>query len=131
MQREVKEQLREWERRRRIRIHAYYTGAQSSSTRPKRASNSPQSGDDGGSEEEIEKEFLKNCKASSTLTGLRLDGDSGNPIFKPQDIWNAHQELKTKQLGSLTPTQAIMKHLDDAERWYMDHKKKSYSDELE
>lgn len=80
---------------------------------------------------EIEKKFLKNSKTSSTLTDLRLDGDSGNSIFKPQDIWNAHQQLKAKQLGSLTPTQAVIKHLDDAEKWYMDYKKKPRSDELE
>ncbi len=80
---------------------------------------------------EIEKEFVKGSKAAATLVGLRLDGDSGNPIFKPQDIWNARQELKAKQLGCLTPTQALMKTLDDEGKWYMDHKKKRYSDELE
>lgn len=80
---------------------------------------------------EIEKEFVKGSKAAATLIGLRLDGDSGNLIFKPQDIWNAHQELKAKQLECLTSTQALMKTLDDAEKWYMDHKKKRYSDELE
>ena len=79
----------------------------------------------------ITKEFVKGSKAASTLTSLRLDGDSRNPIFKPQDIWNAHQELKAKQLGSLTPTQAMTKTLDDTEQWYMDHQKKKYSDELE
>ncbi len=80
---------------------------------------------------EIKKEFLKGSKAAATLTGLRMDGDSGNPVFKPQDIWNYHQELKAKQLGCLTPTQSMMKHLDGTEKWYMDHKKKRYSDELE
>lgn len=35
---------------------------------------------------EIEKEFVKGSKASFTLIGLRLDGDLGNSIFKPQDI---------------------------------------------
>jgi len=51
---------------------------------------------DDAVKKEIEKEFVKGSKAAATLVGLRLDGDSGNPIFKPQDIWNAHQELKAK-----------------------------------
>lgn len=45
---------------------------------------------------EIKKEFLKGSKAAATLIGLRMDGDSGNPVLKPQDIWNYHVELKVK-----------------------------------
>jgi len=53
---------------------------------------------------EIEKEFVKGSKATATLIDLRLDSDSKNSIFKSQNIWNAHQELKAKQLECLTST---------------------------
>ncbi len=62
---------------------------------------------------EIEKEVRKSSAAASILTGLRLDLDEENLVFKPQDIWNARAQIKAQSLGSLTPTQAVMRALND------------------
>jgi len=80
---------------------------------------------------EIEKEVRKGSAPASILTGLRLDLDEENPVFKPQDIWNARARIKAQSLGPLTPTQAVMRALSDKETWHMESKKKLYSEELE
>ncbi len=80
---------------------------------------------------EIEKEVRKGSAAAFILTGLRLDLDEENPVFKPQDIWNARAQIKAQSLGSLTPTQAVMRALNDKETWHMKSKKKLYSEKLE
>ncbi len=54
----------------------------------------------------IEKKFVKGFKTTAILMSLRLNDDLENSIFKPQNIWNAHQKLKIKQLKCLTLTQA-------------------------
>jgi len=80
-------------------------------------------------QQEIVKEWQRGSKVNSTLKGLRLDLEE--PIFKPQDIWNANAELKAKAMGCMTPTQALMKHLTDSAKWYVDSKKKELNDELQ
>jgi hypothetical protein len=78
---------------------------------------------------ELEKEWPKGSRVNSTLKGLRLDLE--DPIFKPQDIWNANAVFKAATMGSLTPTQALMRYLTESPEWYVDSKKKEYNDELQ
>lgn len=78
---------------------------------------------------ELEKEWRKGNKVNSTLKGLRLDLEE--PIFKQQDIWNVNAVFKAATMGSLTPTQALMKYLTQSSLWYVDSKKKEYNDELQ
>ena len=78
---------------------------------------------------EITKEWKKGSKVNNTLKGLRMDLDE--PIFKPQDIWNANVALKAKAMGSLTSTQALMKHLIESFDWYVDYKTKEHNNELD
>ncbi len=78
---------------------------------------------------ETEKDWRKGSKVNATLKGLRLDLEE--PMFKPQDLWNANAVVKAAAMSSLTPTQTLMKYLTKSPSWYVDSKKKEYNDELE
>jgi len=80
---------------------------------------------------EIQKEFRKGSKANTVLKGLRLDEDIEGSIFKPRDIWNEFSRLRAESLGVLTPTQALMQNLSNAESWYVDYKTKEDGGQLE
>ena len=51
------------------------------------------------------------------MAGLCMD----NPdrFFKKQDIYNAMRALKQRELGSLSPLQALLKRLEASEKWYI------------
>lgn len=60
----------------------------------------------------IKRQSRINIAPAKIITSLRLDTDEENPMFKPQDIYNAKTDLKRRQLGSFTPVQALMHQLD-------------------
>lgn len=52
---------------------------------------------------------------ATILTNLRLDGNSENPVFKRKDIYNVRAAIKKDALDFLSPIQALMKFLTDAD----------------
>ena len=64
---------------------------------------------------EIAKRVKQGSKTATILGGLRMNHDEENPIFKTRDVYNARAYLRQKELGPLTPTQALMRALSDDE----------------
>ena len=58
-------------------------------------------------------------RPSQILSSLRLDTDEEDPIYKPSDIYNVKSQTRIKTLGSMTPTQALMRQLHDREDWFV------------
>ena len=64
---------------------------------------------------EIERATRVNLKLSAIVDSLRLaqrsDFDDNQPTYKTKDIYNVKADLRRKNLGVLTPIQALMQKL--------------------
>ena len=57
--------------------------------------------------------------AMHILSSLRLEAEGNNPLFKPKDIYNQQADQRMKNLGSLTPIQALVHELHQHESWFV------------
>ena len=69
---------------------------------------------------EVKQNIAQQSRTQATpatiLTSLRLNGDDPeDPLFKSKDIYNARAAIRRRALGPLTPIQALMKFLNQAE----------------
>ena len=71
----------------------------------------------------IEQQSRTQATPATILTSLRLSGnDSEDPLFKSKNIYNARAAIRRRALSSLTPIQALMKFLNQAE-YYLQYEK--------
>ena len=70
--------------------------------------------------ETIETQSNLNVPPQKIIAGLRVGGDDEDPKFLTKDIYNAKASMKRKNLGSLTPIQALLRNLELGD-WYYEH----------
>lgn len=69
---------------------------------------------------EIAQQVRVGVSSNQILTTLRLDTDQENPLFKRSDIYNVKSHIRSLALGTYTPVQALLEHLQ-RDDWFFKH----------